>query len=91
MDTIAAFAHDTREFLLKSDLTKSRTFVKAMNMAPGRAVIRYSTPMPQDSRITGKRREEAALARLVPSTVNYGGPERTELRTFRWEVVLYST
>ena len=77
MDTITAYARDMRDFLLKSDLTESRafirSFVKEINVAPGRAVIRYSIPMPEDSRIPGKDVEEIALAAPVLSTVRYGG------------------
>ena len=77
VDTITAYARDMRDFLLKSDLTESRafirSFVKEINVAPGRAVIRYSIPMPEDSRIPGKDVEEIALAAPVLSTVHYGG------------------
>ena len=77
VDTITAYAQDMREFLLKSDLTESRafirSFVKEIDVAPGRAVIRYSIPMPDDSRIPGRDTEEVALAGQVLSTVPYGG------------------
>ena len=77
VDTITAYAREMREFLLKSDLTESRafirSFVKEIDVAPGRAVIRYSIPMPDDSRIPGKDMEEVALAAPVLSTVHCGG------------------
>ena len=77
VDTITAYAQDMREFLLKSDLTESRAFIKSfvkeIDVAPGRAVVRYSIPMPEDSRIPGKDVEEIALAAPVLSTVHYGG------------------
>ena len=43
-------------------------------------------PMPDDSPIPGRDAEEMALNGSVLSTVKFGGPTRTELRTFRWEV-----
>ena len=55
---------------------------------PGNAVVRYSIPMPEDSRIPGRVAEEVALHGPVLSSVKYGGPERTELRTFRWDVAI---
>ena len=36
----------------------------------------------------GKNSEEVALRSPVLSTVHFAGPTRTELRTFRWEVLL---
>ena len=76
VETITAYAQDMRDFLLKSDLTKSQ------------AVIRYSIPMPDDSRILGKDTEEVALAGSVLPTVPYAGPSVTELQTFEWIVSL---
>ena len=77
VDTITAYAHEMRDFLLKSDLTESRafvrSFVKEIDVAPGSAVIRYSIPMPEDSRIPGRDVEEIALVAPVLSTVHYGG------------------
>ena len=55
-------------------------------MQPGGAVVRYTIPMPEDSPIGGRDLEEMALDGPVLSTVKLGGPARTELRTFRWEV-----
>ncbi len=85
VDAITAYAQDMREFLLKSDLTESRafirSFVKEIDVAPGRAVIRYSIPMPDDSRIPGRDTEEVALAGQVLSTIPYGGPDWTKSRT----------
>ena len=45
-------------------------------------------PMPDDSLIPGRATEKVALNGSVLSTVHDGGPARTELRTFRWEVRL---
>ena len=77
VETITAYAQDMRNFLLKSDLTESRAFIKSfvkeIEVAPGRAVIRYSIPMPEDSRIPGRDTEEVALTSPVLSTVHCGG------------------
>ena len=77
METITAYTQDMRDFLLKSDLTESRAFIKSfvkeIEVAPGRAVIRYSIPMPEDSRIPGRDTEEVALTSPVLSTVHCGG------------------
>ena len=56
------------------------TFVKEIVVSPGNAVVRYSIPIPDDSRIPGMDAEEAALHGSVPSTVQFGGPVRTPLR-----------
>ena len=78
VETITAYAQEMRNFLLKSDLTESRAFIKSfvkeIEVAPGRAVIRYSIPMPEDSWIPGRDMEEVALTSPVLSTVHCGGP-----------------
>ena len=90
MNTIAAYAQDMSEFLKESELTERRafieTFVKEIVVMPGDALLRYTIPMPDDSPIPGRNAEEMALNGSVLSTVKNGGPTRTELRTFRWEV-----
>ena len=72
-DTIAAFAEDMSEFLKKSELTETRafvhSFVKKIEVKPGRATIVYSIPTPDDSPMGG-------------------ADNKTELRTFCWEVSL---
>ena len=77
VETITAYAQDMREFLLGSNLTESRafvrSFVKEIDVEPGRAVIRYSIPMPMDSPIGFKDTEEVDLAVPVLSTVPCGG------------------
>ena len=60
------------------------SFVKEIVVMPGNALMRYTIPMPDDSPIPGRNAEEMALNGSVLSTVKNGGPERTELRTFRW-------
>ena len=78
------------EFLKTSELTETRafvrSFVKEIEVKPGRAAIVYSIPTPENSPIGGADAAEVALNGRVRSTVRHGGPTRTELRTFRWEV-----
>ncbi len=92
VDTIAAYAQDMREFLKTSELTERRgfieTFVKEIVVVPGNALMRYTIPMPEDSRISGGNAEDMALNSSVLSTVKNGGPRRTDLRTFRLEVLI---
>ena len=75
--TITAYAEDMSEFLNESELTERRafieSFVKEIVVRPGNAVVRYSIPMPEDSRIPGRVTEEVALHGPVLSTVKYGG------------------
>ena len=75
--TITGYAEDMSEFLNESELTERRafieSFVKEIVVRPGNAVVRYSIPMPQDSRIPGGVAEEVALHGPVLSTVKYGG------------------
>ena len=90
--TITAYAEDMSEFLNESELTERRafieSFVKEIVVRPGNAVVRYSIPMPEDSRIPGRVTEEVALHGPVLSTVKYGGPSVTILQTFEWVVCL---
>ena len=84
-DPMTAHAQDMRESLLKSDLTEPtpflKSFVKEIDMAPGPAVIRYSIPMPEASRIPGEDIEEVALKGAVLSTVHGGGEGETRTPT----------
>ncbi len=61
-DMIAAFAEDMSEFLLTSELTETRaflrTFIQRIEVRPGRALIRYTIPMPKDSPIESSDRTE---------------------------------
>ncbi len=58
VNTISAYAQDMSEFLRESELTERRafieTFVKEIVVRPGNAVVRYTIPRPDDSRIPGK-------------------------------------
>ncbi len=82
VDTITAYAEDMREFLGTSELTESKafihSFVKEIAVAPGAATIRYTIPMPEDSRLRGGKAEEVALGGPVLSTVKSGGPDWTK-------------
>ena len=74
--TITAYAEDMSEFLNESELTERRAFIesffKEIVVSSGNAVVRYSIPMPQDSRIPGGVAEEVVLPGPVPSTVKCG-------------------
>ena len=77
VETIAAYAQDMSEFLKESELTERRafieTFVKEIVVMPGDALMRYTIPMPDDSRIPGRNAEEMPLNGSVLSTVKIGG------------------
>ena len=77
-DTIATFAEDMSEFLKTSELTQTRafvhSFVKEIEVKPGRAAIVYSIPTPEDSPIGGADAAEVALTGRVRSSVRHGGP-----------------
>ena len=91
-ETITAYCEDLSRYLNESEITERRafieSFVKEIVVQPGGAVVRYTIPMPDDSPIGGKDAEELALHSPVLSSVKSGGPGRTDLRTFRWEVGL---
>ena len=91
-ETIAAYVKEMSEFLMESELTETRAFIRSfvreIGVVPGKATIRYTIPMPKDSPIRGRDAQEIALGDPVLSTVPCGGPKCTILRTFRWEVSL---
>ncbi len=64
-DTITAFAQEMGEFLKDSALTETKafvhSFVKEVQVKPGRAAIIYSMPTPDDSPIGGADSAEIAL------------------------------
>ena len=76
-DTIAAFAEDMSEFLKKSELTETRafvhSFVKKIEVKPGRATIVYTIPTPDDSPMGGADTAEVALNGRVMNSVHAGG------------------
>ncbi len=77
-DMVAAFAADMSEFLRTSELTETkafvRSFVKEIEVAPGKATIVYTIPTPQDSPIGGADTAEVALNGGVMNSVQRGGP-----------------
>ncbi len=85
VETIAAYAQDMSEFLKESELTERRafieTFVNEIVVMPGDALMRYTIPMPDDSRIPGRNAEEMPLNGSVLSTVKIGGLDLTKSRT----------
>ena len=85
VDTIAAFAEDMSDFLMTSEITESRAFIKSfvkeIKVKPGKATVYYTIPMSDDSPIPGRDAEELALHSPVLSTVKYGGPKLTVDRT----------
>ena len=84
-DTIATFAAEMSDFLKTSELTETRafvhSFVKEIEVKPGKAAIVYSIPTPDDSPIGGADAAEVALTGRVRSTVQSGGPTWTEAST----------
>ncbi len=78
-ETIAAFAADMSEFLRTSQLTETRSFirsfVKEIQIRPGKASIIYTIPMPEDSPIGDSDTAELALTDGVRSTFRGGGAE----------------
>ena len=85
VEPIADYAQEMSEFLKESELTERRafivTFVKEIIVIPGDALMRYTIPMPDDSRVPGMNAEKMALNGSLLSTVKNGGPD--EIRTFR--------
>ena len=73
-DTVASFAEEMSEFLKTSELTETnafiRSFVKKIEVKPGKAAIVYSIPTPQDSPLEGADSAEVALIGGVRSTVS---------------------
>ena len=80
-DTIATFAEDMSEFLKTSELTETRafvhSFVKEIEVKPGRVAIVYSIPTPDDSPMGGADAAEVALNGRVMNSVHVGRPKLT--------------
>ena len=77
-DVIASYAEEMSEFLKTSELTETRafvhSFVKEIEVKPGRAAIIYSLLTPEDSPIGGGDVSEVVLNGGVRSSVRYGEP-----------------
>ena len=71
LEAIMAGALDMTEFLKESELHERRafaeTFVKEIVVMPGKAVVRYNVPMPDDSHTPGAESEEVFLGGSVTS------------------------
>ena len=78
VERVAAYAREMSEFLMESELTETkafiRSFVKQVAVVPGRATIHYTIPTPEDNGIGGADIVEIALSRQVMSSVTRGGP-----------------
>ena len=83
-DTFAAFAEEMSEYLRTSELTETRafirSFVKEIEVRPGRATIHYTIPTPEDSPVGGADAAEVALNSGVMSTVQSGSAYGTRTR-----------
>ena len=79
VDIIAAYAMDMSEFLMNSEITECRafirTFVREIAVNPGEAVIHYTIPTPKDSPLKGGDAADVALRGPVMSTVPPSGAE----------------
>ncbi len=91
-DIIASYAEEISEFLKTSELTETRafvhSFVKEIEVKPGRAAIVYSLLTPEDSPIDGGDVAEVALNGGVRSSVHHGEPLLTVDRTFALRISL---
>ena len=80
-DVVATFAEEMSEFLGTSELTQTRafvhSFVKEVEVKPGRAAIVYSIPTPEDGPMGGASSAEVTLKGGVRSSVRHGGPSWT--------------
>ena len=79
VDTIASYAQDMSDFLMTSEITESRAFIKSfvkeIKVKPGKATVYYTLPTPPDSPIGGGDAAEVALhGPVVRSSVHVGGP-----------------
>ena len=76
-ELVAAFAAEKGGFLATSELTETRaflrTFIQGIDIRPGRALIRYTIPMPEDSPIGRSDRAEVELESGVRKSVRVGG------------------
>ncbi len=72
VNTITAYAKEMRDFLSESEPTERRAFIKSfvkeIVVMPGDALISYTIPMPNDSRIPGRNAADMALDGPVQST-----------------------
>ena len=73
------------EFLRASEITETRSFtrsfVKGVVVSPGRAVINYAVPMPEDSPVGQSKVADLELEAEVRRKDQRGGPILTIDRT----------
>ena len=85
-DTITTFAEEMSEFLATSELTETKafvhSFVKEIQVKPGKAGIIYSMPTPDDSQLGGADSVEIALNGGVRKSVRHGGVIRASGSTY---------
>ena len=64
-EATTTYGQSMTEFLKESELPERRAFielfVKEIVVSPGKAIVRYTIPMPQDSRIAGMDVEEVDI------------------------------
>ena len=72
-------ANEMSAFLMESELTEIRAFIKSfakeIGVAPGKAVVRYSIPLSKDSRMPSQDTEEVGLCSPVLNLVGRRGFE----------------
>ena len=91
-EEIARYVADFRDFLKDGTIPERkaliRNFVEGIEVMGDEATLTYTIPRPPDSPIGGGDAAQVALHGPVRSSVHVGGPDKTELRTFRWEVLI---
>ena len=84
VERVAAYAKEMSEFLMESELTETkafiRSFVKEVAVSPGTATIHYTIPTPEDGSIGGADIAEIALSQVM-SSVTRGGEGETRTPT----------
>ena len=78
LDNVDTIAEDMSDFLMTSEITESRAFIKSfvkeIKVKPGKATVYYTLPTPPDSPIGGGDAAEVALhGPVVRSSVHVGG------------------
>ena len=91
VETIAAYARDMSDFLMTSELTEAkafiRSFVKEISVRPETATIHYMIPTPGDSLMRGANAAEVELRRPVMNTVPGGGESASRMMRLRQPAV----
>ena len=81
IERVAVYAKEISEFLMESELTDTRafvrSFVKEIAVRPGKATIHYAIPTPPDNGNGGAEIAEITPNRRVMNTVHHGTPAGT--------------